>query len=91
MGHQQHKSFSEVYKRQAGKDGVVAGLRRGSGALDVPVVAVTLAVTRLFDLPLQQSWQESRLPQSSLTQQRQIRPSLRGRQSNVFPLQSLTV
>lgn len=45
---------------------------------DVPVVAVTLAVTRLFDLPLQQSWQESELPQSSLTQQREIRPPLLG-------------
>lgn len=54
------------------------GLRSGSGASDVPVVAVTLVVTRLFDLPLQQRWQEGRLPQSSLTQQSEIRPPLRG-------------
>lgn len=60
------------------KDSGVAGLRLGSNASDIPVLAVTLAVTRLFDLPLQQSWQEGRLPQSSLTQQRDIRPPLRG-------------
>ncbi len=50
------------------KEGGVAGLHSGSGASDVPVVAVTLSVTRLFDLSLQRRWQEGRLPQSSLTQ-----------------------
>lgn len=60
------------------KEGGAAGLRSGSGASDVTVVAVTLAVTSLFDLPLQQRWQEGKLPQSSLTQQREIRPPLRG-------------
>ena len=39
-----------------------AGLRLGSGTSDVPVVAVTLAVTSLSDLPLQQRWQEGKLP-----------------------------
>lgn len=60
------------------KEGGVAGLRLSNSASDVTVVVVTLTVTRLFDLPLQQHWQEGRLPQSSLTQQREIRPPLQG-------------
>lgn len=47
-----------------------------NGASDVPVVTVTLSETEFFDLLLQESWQESRLPQSSLSQQREIRPPL---------------
>lgn len=61
------------------EEGGVAGLRLGSNASDVLVAVVTLTVTRLFDPPLQQRWQEGRLPQSSLTQQREIRPPLQGR------------
>lgn len=49
-------------------EGGVAGLQSSSAASDVPVAAVTLAVTRLFELSLQLRWQEGRLPQSSLTQ-----------------------